>query len=41
MEGALFTVLAGLGRAPIIAVPTSLGYSISQAGKLALDSALA
>ncbi|WP_440877066.1 nickel pincer cofactor biosynthesis protein LarB [Thalassotalea sp. PLHSN55] len=41
MEGALFSVLAGLVRAPIIAVPTSVGYGVSQDGKVALDSALA
>jgi len=41
MEGALFSVLAGLVRAPIIAVPTSVGYGISSGGKVALDSALA
>ncbi|MCF2950123.1 nickel pincer cofactor biosynthesis protein LarB [Paraglaciecola aquimarina] len=40
MEGALFSVLAGLVRAPIIAVPTSVGYGVSSEGKLALDSAL-
>jgi NCAIR mutase (PurE)-related protein len=41
MEGALFSVLAGLVSAPIIAVPTSVGYGVSAAGKVALDSALA
>jgi NCAIR mutase (PurE)-related protein len=40
MEGALFSVLAGLIRAPIIAVPTSVGYGVSSGGRLALDSAL-
>lgn len=41
MEGALFSVLAGLVSAPIIAVPTSVGYGVSAGGKVALDSALA
>ncbi|MGJ8694332.1 MAG: nickel pincer cofactor biosynthesis protein LarB [Thalassotalea sp.] len=41
MEGALFSVLAGLVRSPIIAVPTSVGYGVSAAGKTALESALA
>lgn len=40
MEGALFSVLAGLISAPIIAVPTSTGYGVSSGGKLALHSAL-
>ena len=41
MEGALFSVLAGLVSAPVIAVPTSVGYGVSSGGKVALDSALA
>lgn len=41
MEGALFSVLAGLVEAPVIAVPTSVGYGVSAGGKTALDSALA
>ncbi|MEP1448308.1 MAG: nickel pincer cofactor biosynthesis protein LarB [Paraglaciecola sp.] len=41
MEGALFSVLAGLVSAPVIAVPTSVGYGVSGGGKVALDSALA
>lgn len=41
MEGALFSVLAGLITAPVIAVPTSVGYGVSANGKVALDSALA
>ncbi|MGJ8682636.1 nickel pincer cofactor biosynthesis protein LarB [Paraglaciecola sp.] len=41
MEGALFSVLSGLVRAPVIAVPTSVGYGVSANGKVALDSALA
>lgn len=41
MEGALFSVLAGLVSSPVIAVPTSVGYGVSAGGKVALDSALA
>ena len=41
MEGALFSVLAGLVRAPVIAVPTSVGYGVAEGGKAALSSALA
>ena len=41
MEGALFSVLAGLVRAPVIAVPTSVGYGLSAHGRAALSSALA
>jgi NCAIR mutase (PurE)-related protein len=41
MEGALFSVLSGLIKAPVIAVPTSVGYGVSSNGKVALDSALA
>ena len=41
MEGALFSVLAGLVRAPVIAVPTSVGYGVAQGGHAALNSALA
>ena len=40
MEGALFSVLAGLISAPIIAVPTSTGYGVCSGGTLALHSAL-
>ncbi|WP_016956504.1 nickel pincer cofactor biosynthesis protein LarB [Catenovulum agarivorans] len=40
MEGALFSVLAGLITAPVIAVPTSIGYGISADGQAALSSAL-
>ena len=40
MEGALFSVLAGLVAAPIIAVPTSIGYGVASGGRSALDSAL-
>jgi NCAIR mutase (PurE)-related protein len=41
MEGALFGVLAGLVAAPVIAVPTSVGYGVATGGRVALDSALA
>ncbi|SFD96460.1 hypothetical protein SAMN04488523_10457 [Sulfitobacter brevis] len=41
MEGALFSVLGGLIAAPVIAVPTSVGYGVSEGGKAALSSALA
>lgn len=41
MEGALFSVLAGLVKAPVIAVPTSVGYGASAGGAAALSSALA
>lgn len=40
MEGAIFSVLAGLVRAPVVAVPTSVGYGVSAGGGLALNSAL-
>lgn len=40
MEGALFSVLAGLTFAPMIAVPTSIGYGVAEAGKGALIAAL-
>nr|WP_306267257.1 nickel pincer cofactor biosynthesis protein LarB [Pararhizobium sp. IMCC3301] len=40
MEGALFSVLAGLTRAPIIAVPSPVGYGVARGGRLALDAAL-
>jgi NCAIR mutase (PurE)-related protein len=41
MEGALFSVVAGLVPGLVIAVPTSVGYGVSQGGKAALSSALA
>jgi NCAIR mutase (PurE)-related protein len=41
MEGALFSVLAGLVEAPVIAVPTSVGYGVAANGMAALSSALA
>jgi hypothetical protein len=41
MEGALFSVLAGLVDAPVIAIPTSVGYGVAEGGHTALHSALA
>ena len=41
MEGALPTVLAGLTATPIIAVPTSVGYGVSNEGLAALHGMLA
>jgi len=41
MEGALFSVLAGLVPCPVIAVPTSTGYGRAKGGRTALDAALA
>jgi NCAIR mutase (PurE)-related protein len=41
MEGALFSVLAGLLDAPVVAVPTSVGYGVSSGGTSALHAALA
>lgn len=40
-EGALFSVLAGLIPAPVIAVPTSVGHGVAEGGKAALSTALA
>lgn len=41
MEGALFSVLAGLVPGAVIAVPSSTGSGVATAGRVALDSALA
>ncbi len=41
MEAALPTVIAGLVRAPVIAVPTSVGYGIAAGGHVALNACLA
>jgi NCAIR mutase (PurE)-related protein len=41
LEGALFSVLGGLVAAPVIAVPSSIGYGVSAGGTVALQSALA
>jgi len=40
MEGALFSVLAGLVKGPVIAVPSPVGYGVSAGGHAALQSAL-
>lgn len=40
MEGALATVVAGLSKVPVIAVPTSVGYGASFNGLAALLSML-
>ena len=40
-EAALFSVLAGLVPAPVIAVPTSVGTGVAEGGRAALSSALA
>lgn len=40
-EGALFSVLAGLIPAPLIAVPASVGSGVAEGGKAALSTALA
>jgi pyridinium-3,5-biscarboxylic acid mononucleotide synthase len=41
MEGALFSVLAGLVPCAMIAVPTSIGYGVAEGGRTALNAALA
>jgi NCAIR mutase (PurE)-related protein len=41
MEGALFSVLAGLVPSAVIAVPTSVGYGVAAGGQAALNAALA
>jgi NCAIR mutase (PurE)-related protein len=40
MEGVLFSVLSGLVKAPVITVPTSVGYGVGVGGHAALNSAL-
>jgi len=40
MEGALFSVLAGLVSGLVIAVPGSTGYGVAEGGQAALSSAL-
>ena len=40
MEGALFSVLAGLVNSPVIAVPSSVGYGVCAGGHAALNCAL-
>jgi NCAIR mutase (PurE)-related protein len=41
MEGALFSVLPGLVRGLVIAVPTSIGYGVAEGGRAALSTGLA
>ena len=41
MEGALPSVVGGLVPGVVIALPTSVGYGVSEGGRVALDSALA
>jgi NCAIR mutase (PurE)-related protein len=41
MDGALPTVVAGLLRAPVIGVPTSVGTGVAQGGVVALNTMLA
>lgn len=41
MEGALFSVIAGLVSCPVIAVPSSIGYGVGKEGRVALQAALA
>ena len=41
MEGALFSVVGGLVRGVVIAVPTSTGYGVAEHGRTALHAALA
>src|SRR5207244_7635417 len=38
MEGALFSVLAGLLDAPVVGVPTSVGYGVSFGGRSGLHA---
>ena len=39
-EGALPSVVGGLLKQPIIAVPTSIGYGVAEGGKSALHAML-
>ena len=41
MEGALFSVLAGLVACPVSAVPRAVGYGVGARGRVALRAALA
>jgi NCAIR mutase (PurE)-related protein len=41
MDGALPAVVAGLLRAPVVAVPTSVGTGVAQGGMVALNTMLA
>lgn len=40
MEGALFSVLGGLVRSALVAVPSSVGYGVADGGRAALFAAL-
>lgn len=41
MDGALPAVVAGLVRAPVIGVPSPVGYGIAEGGRVALDTMIA
>ncbi len=41
MDAALVSVVGGLVRAPVVALPTSVGYGVAEGGTPALHSALA
>jgi NCAIR mutase (PurE)-related protein len=41
MEGALPGVIAGLVKAPVIAVPAPVGYGVAEGGRAALTTMLA
>jgi NCAIR mutase (PurE)-related protein len=41
MEGALFSVLAGMVPGAVVAVPTSVGFGVGKGGRTALHAALA
>ena len=41
MDAAIVSVLGGLVAAPLVAVPTSVGYGVAEGGGAALNSALA
>jgi pyridinium-3,5-biscarboxylic acid mononucleotide synthase len=41
MDGALASVIGGLAAAPVIGVPTSVGYGSAEGGRTALNSMLA
>ena len=41
MDAALASVMGGLFRGPVLAVPTSVGYGVAEGGRTALDAMLA
>ena len=41
MDAALVSVVGGLVRAPVVALPTSVGYGVAEGGRPALHAALA